>query len=49
MSGDSDFMLKIVTENMDIYQEFLRISFPSIEVIWHTKSIFAMDVVKETH
>jgi Lrp/AsnC family leucine-responsive transcriptional regulator len=49
VSGDSDFMLKIVTESMDSYQDFFMNKLTSIDVIWQTKSIFVMDVIKETH
>jgi Lrp/AsnC family leucine-responsive transcriptional regulator len=49
VSGDSDFMLKIVTQSMDSYQDFFMNKLTSIDVIWQTKSIFVMDVIKETH
>jgi len=34
---------------MDSYQDFFMNKLTSIDVIWQTKSIFVMDVIKETH
>lgn len=49
ISGDFDFMLKIVAESMDSYHHFFVNQLTEVKGIGQTKSIFVMDIVKETH
>ena len=49
ISGEFDFMLKIVTENMDSYYDFHVNRLSEIENIGNVQSVFVMGVVKETH
>jgi Lrp/AsnC family transcriptional regulator, leucine-responsive regulatory protein len=49
ISGEFDFMLKIVTESMDSYHQFFVNQLSEIKGIAQTKSIFVMNVVKQTH
>lgn len=49
ISGDFDFMLKILAESMDSYHHFFVNQLTEIEGIAQTKSIFVMDIIKETH
>ncbi|MBB6272356.1 DNA-binding Lrp family transcriptional regulator [Pedobacter cryoconitis] len=49
ISGDFDFMVKIVTESMDDYHNFFVNKLGEVKGIGQTKSIFVMDAVKETH
>jgi DNA-binding Lrp family transcriptional regulator len=49
ISGEYDFMLKIVAENMEKYHEFFIRYISGINGIGQTKSAFVMDVIKETH
>lgn len=49
ISGDFDFMLKIVTESMDSYHEFFVNKLTEVQSIGQTKSTFVMNTVKETH
>ncbi|HMJ68761.1 MAG TPA: Lrp/AsnC family transcriptional regulator [Cyclobacteriaceae bacterium] len=49
ISGEYDFMLKIVAENMEKYHEFFISYISGIKGIGQTKSAFVMDVIKETH
>jgi DNA-binding Lrp family transcriptional regulator len=49
ISGEYDFMLKIVAENMEKYHEFFISYISGIKGIGQTKSSFVMDVIKETH
>ena len=48
ISGEFDFMLKIVTENMDSYYNFHVNKLSQAENIGHVQSVFVMGVVKET-
>lgn len=49
ISGDFDFMLKIVSESMESYHHFFINYLSEVKGIGQTKSIFVMDVIKETH
>jgi DNA-binding Lrp family transcriptional regulator len=49
ISGEFDFMLKVVEENMDTYYDFHVNRLSEIENIGNVQSVFVMGVVKETH
>jgi Lrp/AsnC family leucine-responsive transcriptional regulator len=49
ISGQYDFMLKIVTESMEAYHRFYVNKPSEIKGIGHMHSIFVMDVIKDTH
>ncbi|QQT25584.1 MULTISPECIES: Lrp/AsnC family transcriptional regulator [Sphingobacterium] len=49
ISGDFDFMLKILAPNMDDFHDFFVNKLSEIEGIGQTKSIFVMNSIKETH
>jgi DNA-binding Lrp family transcriptional regulator len=49
ISGEFDFMLKVVTENMDSYYDFHVNRLSEIENIGNVQSVFVMGVVKDTH
>jgi Lrp/AsnC family transcriptional regulator, leucine-responsive regulatory protein len=49
VSGEFDFMLKIVTESMESFHQFFVNKLSEIKGIGQTKSVFVMDVIKETH
>jgi Lrp/AsnC family transcriptional regulator, leucine-responsive regulatory protein len=48
ISGEYDFMLKIVVEDMATYQNFIMNKLASIENIGSTHSIFVMGEIKHT-
>ena len=48
ISGDFDFMLKILAPNMDTFHEFFVNTLSEIEGIGQTKSIFVMNSIKES-
>lgn len=49
ISGEFDFMLKIVSENMETYHDFYINKLSMIKGISHTQSIFVMGILKDTH
>lgn len=49
ISGDFDFMLKVVAENMDDYYHFHVHKLSEAENIGHVQSVFVMGVIKQTH
>ena len=49
ISGEFDFMLKVVQENMDSYYDFHVNRLSEIENIGNVQSTFVMGVVKQTH
>jgi Lrp/AsnC family transcriptional regulator, leucine-responsive regulatory protein len=49
ISGDFDFMLKIVAESMETFHHFFINSLSEVKGIGQTKSMFVMSVIKETH
>ncbi len=49
ISGEFDFMLKVVTEDMNAYHDFHVNKLSNIENMGHVQSVFVMGVIKETH
>jgi len=49
ISGEFDFMLKVVVEDMNVYYDFHVNRLSEIENIGNVQSVFVMGVVKETH
>ena len=49
ISGEFDFMLKVVAENMDAYYDFHVNKLSEAENIGHVQSIFVMGIIKQTH
>ncbi len=49
ISGEFDFMLKIVSSSMESFHKFYVNKLSEIKGIGQTKSSFVMDVIKETH
>jgi Lrp/AsnC family leucine-responsive transcriptional regulator len=49
ISGEFDFMLKVLVENMDAYYDFHVNKLSSIENVGKVQSMFVMGVVKQTH
>ena len=48
ISGEFDFMLKVMVENMDAYYDFHVNKLGQLENIGHMQSTFVMGVVKQT-
>ena len=49
ISGEFDFMLKVVEENMDAYYNFHVNKLSEIENVGNVQSVFVMGIVKHTH
>lgn len=49
ISGEFDFMLKVVAENMDAYYDFHVNKLSLVENMGHLQSIFVMGIIKQTH
>src|SRR5258705_1058883 len=49
ISGEFDFMLKVVAENMDAYYEFHVHKLSEVENIGNVQSMFVMGIIKQTH
>jgi DNA-binding Lrp family transcriptional regulator len=49
ISGEFDFMLKVVAEDMDAYYNFHVNKLSEAENIGHVQSVFVMSVIKQTH
>lgn len=49
ISGEFDFMLKVVAENMDSYYHFHVNKLSQIENMGQVQSVFVMGVIKDTH
>ena len=49
ISGEFDFMLKVVSEDMNAYYDFHVNKLSQIENMGHVQSIFVMGIVKQTH
>ena len=49
ISGEFDFMLKIVAENMNTYYDFHVNKLGEIENMGNIQSVFVMGIIKETH
>lgn len=48
ISGDYDFILKIVVKNMKVYKRFLKANLTSLDYIGSTYSTFVINEVKNT-
>ncbi|WP_300434668.1 Lrp/AsnC family transcriptional regulator [Christiangramia sp.] len=48
VSGDSDYILKILVKDMDAYREFMVTKLTNIDHIASTKSIFTINKVKQS-
>ena len=49
ISGEFDFMLKVVAANMDEYYDFHVNKLSAIENVGNVQSVFVMGVIKQTH
>ncbi|MFL9484949.1 Lrp/AsnC family transcriptional regulator [Chitinophagaceae bacterium LWZ2-11] len=49
ISGEFDFMLKVVAENMEDYYNFHVNKLSQSDNIGHVQSVFVMGVIKQTH
>ena len=49
ISGEFDFMLKVVDENMDAYYDFHVNKLSQVENMGHLQSVFVMGIIKQTH
>ena len=49
ISGEFDFMLKVMTEDMNAYHDFHVNKLSNIENMGHVQSVFVMGVIKDTH
>ncbi len=49
ISGEFDFMLKVMAENMDAYYDFHVNKLSQEENVGHVQSVFVMGIVKQTH
>lgn len=49
ISGEFDFLLKVVTENMDSYYDFHVNKLSETENVGNVQSVFVMGVVKQTN
>ena len=49
ISGEFDFMLKVICEDMNSYYDFHVNKLSNIENMGHVQSIFVMGVIKQTH
>ena len=49
ISGEFDFMLKVVSENMDDYYDFHVNKLSQIDNVGNVQSVFVMGVIKQTH
>ncbi len=49
ISGEFDFMLKVVEESMDKYYDFHVNKLSQIENVGNVQSVFVMGIVKQTH
>jgi Lrp/AsnC family leucine-responsive transcriptional regulator len=49
ISGEFDFMLKVVAENMNAFYDFHVNKLSQAENIGHVQSVFVMGVIKQTH
>jgi DNA-binding Lrp family transcriptional regulator len=49
ISGEFDFMLKVVCEDMNAYYDFHVNKLSEIENVGHVQSIFVMGIIKQTH
>jgi Lrp/AsnC family transcriptional regulator, leucine-responsive regulatory protein len=49
ISGEFDFMLKVVEENMDRYYDFHVNRLSQIDNMGNVQSVFVMGIIKQTH
>lgn len=49
ISGEFDFMLKVLTEDMNTYYDFHVNKLSQVENMGHVQSVFVMGIVKQTH
>lgn len=49
ISGEFDFMLKVICEDMNTYYDFHVNKLSQIENMGHVQSIFVMGIIKQTH
>ena len=49
ISGEFDFMLKVVCKDMNIYYDFHVNKLSEIENVGHVQSVFVMGTIKQTH
>ncbi len=49
ISGEFDFMLKVVCQDMNAYYDFHVNKLSEIENVGHVQSIFVMGIIKQTH
>ena len=49
ISGEFDFQLKIVAENMDAYYDFHVNKLGQLDNVGHVQTTFVMGVIKQTH
>ena len=49
ISGEFDFMLKVVAEDMNAYYDFHVNKLSQIENVGHVQSVFVMGIIKQTH
>ncbi|GAB3964101.1 Lrp/AsnC family transcriptional regulator [Spirosoma terrae] len=49
IAGEYDFMLKIITENMETYHDFFINYLGEVKGIGKAQSVFVMDIIKDTH
>ena len=49
ISGEFDFMLKVICEDMNTYYDFHINKLSQIENMGHVQSIFIMGIIKQTH
>ncbi len=49
ISGEFDFMLKVVCEDMNKYYDFHVNKLSEIENVGHVQSVFVMGIIKQTH
>ncbi|MBS1747845.1 MAG: Lrp/AsnC family transcriptional regulator [Bacteroidetes bacterium] len=49
ISGEYDFMLKVMAENMDAYYDFHVNKLSVDENVGHVQSVFVMGIIKDTH
>lgn len=49
ISGEFDFMLKVVSEDMNAYYDFHVNKLSQLENMGHVQSVFVMGIIKQTH
>jgi DNA-binding Lrp family transcriptional regulator len=49
ISGEFDFMLKVICEDMNTYYDFHVNKLSQMENMGHVQSIFVMGIIKQTH